>query len=66
MQKKDMTIGQASRITGLRPASLRALARDGQLPGAYKLGGSWRVNREMFEQHRNGDQRKSAPADRSA
>jgi len=57
MQTKDLTIGQVSRITGYAPASLRSLARDGQLPGAYKLGGSWRVNREQFERHRNGSTR---------
>jgi len=50
----DMTIKQAAKLTGFNAASLRALARRGQLPGAYRIAGHWRVNREVFERHRNG------------
>jgi len=51
----DMTIGQIAKVTGYAPESLRALAKKGKLPGAYKLGGRWLVNREEFERHRNGN-----------
>ncbi len=50
----DMTITEVSAVTGYKPESLRALAKQHRLPGAYKLGGHWRINRERFERHRDG------------
>ncbi len=50
----DMTLNDIARVTRYTPASLRALARRGKIPGVYKLGGRWLVNREEFERLRNG------------
>ncbi len=50
----DLTLRDVSRITGYRPPQLRTLARNGRLPGSYKLGRRWLVNRQVFEKVRTG------------
>ncbi len=50
--KKDLTIRDVARITGLRDKTLRQLAARGELVGAYRLGHKWLINRDQFEQHR--------------
>jgi len=55
MTNKDLAIEDVASLTGIKATTLRTLARNGRLPGAYKLGGSWRVNRAQFERHRNND-----------
>ncbi len=51
---QDFTLRQLAAITGRHVETLRRLARAGKLPGAYRLGDRWLVNREVFLAHRNG------------
>lgn len=48
----DITIHQLSKITGLNVATLRRLARDNNLPGAYRIGRIWLISKEIFDAHR--------------
>ena len=50
----DMSVNELSKLTGFTPEALRRLARQGNLPGAYRLGGRWLINKGEFERHRNG------------
>ena len=56
----DMTIGQVAKVTGYAPESLRNLAKQGRLPGAYRFGRNWLINREKFQKHRDGDAARQA------
>ena len=38
---QDFTIDELSKITGRHPETLRRLAREGQIPGMYRLGRHW-------------------------
>jgi predicted site-specific integrase-resolvase len=40
---KDLTLAELARITRRHPETLRRLARTGQLPGVYRLGGRWMI-----------------------
>lgn len=42
--------------TGLHMETLRRLARQDRIPGAYKLGGRWFVNRAAFNRLRLVDE----------
>lgn len=55
----DRTIRDLAAVTGRHPDTLRKLARNGRLVGAYKLGGTWLVNREAFEEFRDGNANQS-------
>ena len=52
---KDMKLQDIAAITGVSEVTLRRLAAKGELPGAYRMGHQWIVNRSEFERHRNGD-----------
>ena len=41
----DMTIQEFARLTGRHVETLRRLARMGDLPGVYRLGGRWMIAR---------------------
>lgn len=43
-----MTIAEASRALGISVWLGRRLAKQGQLPGAFPIGGVWRVHRATF------------------
>tara|TARA_R100000329_G_scaffold77378_1_gene66500 strand:+ start:193 stop:384 length:192 start_codon:yes stop_codon:yes gene_type:complete len=53
--KPDLRLKEVAEITGCNIRTLQALARQGRLPGCYRLGGSWRVRQDALEQIRNGD-----------
>jgi len=62
MQKKserDFSIKELAGIVGKHPETLRSLARRGRLIGAYRIGSEWRINREAFQAHRNGQVRRN-------
>ena len=54
--KRDLTIKELSRLTGIGTPTLSRLAREGRLPGCYRIGHQWRVNYEIFERHRVGQE----------
>lgn len=54
----DLTISDLAKLTGSHPDTLRALARDGKLPGVYRLGGRW-----MMTQANADKLRGAAPGD---
>jgi len=45
MPQVDLTLAELARQTGRHVETLRRLARTGELPGAYKLGGKWGITR---------------------
>jgi len=45
----------ACRILGKSYESLKKRAQDGKLPGAFKDGMEWRINREKFRAYCEGD-----------
>lgn len=45
------SIPEAAAEIGCSPAHLYRLARDGELPGAYRLGRRWFVAVEPFRRH---------------
>jgi excisionase family DNA binding protein len=50
----DYTIDELAKLVNKHPETLRQLARLRRLPGAYRIGNEWRINRELFQAHRNG------------
>lgn len=44
----DLKLSQVADIIGVRVGTLRRLARQGRLEGAYRVGGEWRVNRKAL------------------
>ena len=48
----DLTIGDLAKLTGRHPETLRRLARFGELPGAYRVGGRWLVSRPVVDRMR--------------
>lgn len=44
-----LNIGQAAEQFGLSINTLRAIAKDGKLPGARKIGGRWFIHRATLE-----------------
>jgi excisionase family DNA binding protein len=52
--RTDLTIAEAAELTGLHPETLRRHARKGRLPGAYRLGGVYLIQREAFDALRAG------------
>ena len=43
---QDFTLEDLSKITGRHHETLRRLAREGQIPGMYRLGRHWLIARE--------------------
>jgi excisionase family DNA binding protein len=53
-QEKDLTIRELAEVVRLNPTNLRVLAREGRLPGVYRIGGRWRFRREALVELRRG------------
>lgn len=51
---KDMSLKEVSAILCRHPETLRKMAREGRLPGVYKLGREWFLRREALEMIRHG------------
>lgn len=49
----DLTLLELASITGRHPETLRSLARQGRLPGVYRLGGRWLIAEEAVQHLRN-------------
>ena len=41
----DLSMKEFAELTGRNVNTVRKLAREGKLPGAYRLGGSWKITR---------------------
>ena len=50
----DLTLKELAQITQRHIETLRQLCRMGKLPGAYRIGGTWRVAREAIDSLRLG------------
>ncbi len=50
--KPDLTVHDVAELTGVHPATVRRLARQGRLPGGYRVGRQWRFCRERIEELR--------------
>jgi len=51
---EDFSIEEFATLVGRHPETMRRAARSGRLPFAYKLAGTWMINREKFEAMRQG------------
>lgn len=40
---RDLTLSELADVTGRHVETLRRLARMGQLPGVYRIGGRWMI-----------------------
>jgi len=49
---KDLTLEELARVVGMHPETLRCKARMGHLPGAYRIGGRWRISRAAADRLR--------------
>lgn len=56
----DLTLEQVSNIIQMHREHLRRLAVAGRLPGAYRVGCSWRVRADAVEALRRGESQKPA------
>jgi excisionase family DNA binding protein len=50
----DLSITDVAKILQIHRETVRVLARKGELPGAFRVGGLWRFNSEIFNRFRNG------------
>jgi len=41
---KILTVDEAAKMLKIHPETVRRLAREGKLPGAYRVGGQWRFD----------------------
>ncbi len=57
--KADYTARELARLLHVHPRTVRRLARDGDLPGAYKVGRLWRFRREAVQKMRGVVQRRT-------
>jgi len=48
----DLTLKEMSKLVGRHFKTLQRLARQGRLPGAYKLGGKWSISNEAADKLR--------------
>ena len=49
---EDLTLHEIARLTRKHIETIRRLARMGELPGAYKVGGRWLFRREALAELR--------------
>lgn len=49
----DITIDELARVTRRHPETLRRLAREGKLPGVYRVGRRWMMSPEALCKLRN-------------
>lgn len=58
-----LTVEELAEKTGRSPSTVRAWCRRGELPGAYQLGGSWRIPASAFAERQKAiDIEPSEPA----
>lgn len=50
-----LTIPQAAARLGVSPDTAYAMARDGELPGAFRVRGQWRVSAVRLDRHIHGE-----------
>lgn len=43
-----LTVSEVAALLRMHPESIRRLVREGRIPGAKKLCGSWRFNAELI------------------
>ncbi len=48
--KTFLTVNEISRILNQKIATTRTQLRRGQIPGAVKIGKSWKISRALFEE----------------
>ena len=46
--RADYSAGQLAELMGVHVRTIRRLARCGQLPGGYRIGGRWRFSQEAI------------------
>lgn len=56
----SLTIVEAAKILQMHPVTVRRHMRAGKLPGR-KIGGEWRISRDVLEQFLRGEQKPAAP-----
>jgi excisionase family DNA binding protein len=56
-----ITIKEAARLLGIKPARAYQLLRDRQLPGAVLVGGRWRVSIPRYRREVHGDSHDPIP-----
>lgn len=49
LDKKVLTLPEAAKYLQVHPVTLYRLLKTGRLPGAFKIGRVWRINREALE-----------------
>lgn len=50
----DYTLTELADVMHVNRETLARWARAGELPGAYKVGADWRVNRRVIDAYRAG------------
>ncbi len=50
LQEKYADVLEASKRLDIHPESARRLIREGRIPGAFKFGNKWLVERDKLEQ----------------
>lgn len=50
LERKYADVLEASERLDIHPESVRRLFRDGRMPGAFKFGNKWLVQRDKLEQ----------------
>jgi excisionase family DNA binding protein len=48
----DLSIKDLAALVGKHEVTLRRLARNGELPGAYKVGRDWRISQQAADRLR--------------
>ena len=51
----DLTVDEAAKLLRVNAETVRRLCRMGRLPGAYRVGIQWRVNRDGLDRLRGAD-----------
>ena len=49
---RDLTVLEFASAIGRHPETIRRLARQGRLPGVYRLGGRWMIRPDGIEEIR--------------
>ena len=55
--RPDYTSQDVAELVCVHPETVRRLAREGRMPGAYKIGSRWRFARERIEEMRRATYR---------
>jgi excisionase family DNA binding protein len=54
--RKTITVVEASRLLGISRQLAYSLAKSGELPGCFRLGGRWLVSEKVLNEALNCDQ----------